>query len=311
MNGNYAIPNDFRFSPRYELRFENKYGFKEGHGLESLVLPSTYNMKNRKNLIITRNIDNGQKWWALATINNAAYDWFKFCEDNKLTAPPKDLRIWSLPIGSGAATTMFNHGLFKHTAAANLSALCDFFLTGTTIRKIVLSTLLDLIGPYIVICNTDSKSDSYSIYEPICHELAHASHFQQLGKTDFSRYAWWADVFDYEFRCILESGAPYGNASSSGNGPCGVTEMWAYTMGYYLSDTTYSGCRLDFPGKKEKYWFKPDALWELIIYGNITCQQAANCLKPEIKSVDDFVNRLISNNPTKKNIIKYLYYDKY
>lgn len=40
-NGNYVITNDFNLSPRYELRFENKYGFKEGYSLGCLVLPDT------------------------------------------------------------------------------------------------------------------------------------------------------------------------------------------------------------------------------------------------------------------------------
>lgn len=151
-----------------------------------------------------------------------------------------------------------------------------------------------------------AMSDSYKIYEPICHELAHASHFQQLGKTDFSRCSWWADVFDYELGCILESGDPYGDATSGGNGPCGVTEMWAHTMGYYLSNATY-GIGTSFPKAYKSYWFKPDALWDLITNKVITCKQAADCLKPEIKSVKSFADRLINTYPTKKSIIENAY----
>ena len=304
-DGNYSISNDFTLTPRYELRFENKYGFKEGYSLGCLVLPATRDMKKSKNLDISRS--DSQKWWSLATINNAAYDWFKFCENNNITKPANNLRIWALKIGSGASTLMLHHGLFNYTNVSNAVSFIALKSSNpyVIIADVALKALIQLVGPDITICDIDSITDSREIYENICHEMAHATHFQKLGSTDIGRCLWWSRVFDYELAYISSPG--YGAESYIGSGPCGVTEMWAYAMGYYLQNKSYSLSRKTFPRSHMAYWFKPDALWDLLISGDITPKQASDCLIPAVTTVSDFKDKLISNNPTKQTIIENTY----
>lgn len=304
-NGNYAITNDFNLSPRYELRFENKYGFKEGYGIGCLVLPATYNMQNSRNVEIKQ--EDSHKWWSLATVNNAAYDWFKFCEDNNITKPAGDLRIWLMKVAEGASTLMLHHGLFNYT---NASKIMDYIaLTSSNpyvlLADVALKALIQLIGPDITLCGIESVTESKEIYDTICHELAHATHFQKLGNNDMNRCAWWCNVFNYELEYISDPG--YGDGSYNGSGPCGVTEMWAYAMGYYMQNSTYSLKKTVFPRDYCNYWFKPDALWDLLISGDITPKEAADCLVPSVVCVDDFKEMLANNSPEKSGIIESTY----
>lgn len=303
--GHYSILNDFKSSPRFELRFENQYGFQEGYSLGCLVLPATYDMKKSKNVDIEQ--AKSHKWWSLATINNAAYDWFKYCEINNITKPANNIRIWALTIFEGASTIMLQHGLFNYTTVSQVISFLALKSMDPTaiISDLALKALLQIIGPDITLCGIESLTSSTDIYESICHELAHATHFQQLGSSDIGRCLWWSNVFDYELAHLTSPS--YGDVSYIGSGPCGVTEMWAYTMGYYMRNTTYSFTSTTFPRSGQAYWFKPDALWDLIIANDITCKQAADCLVPAVTSVDAFVNKLVENNPSKQTIIENTY----
>lgn len=304
-DGNYAITNDFNHTPRYELRFENVYGFQEGYSLNSLVLPATYNMKNSRNVDIKQK--DSHKWWSLATVNNAAYDWFKFCEDNGISKPSGDLRIWLMKVAEGAATLMLHHGLFNYTNASKIMAFIALTSPNpyALLNDALLKALIQLIGPDITLCGIETVTESKKIYETICHELAHATHFQKLGNNDISRCAWWCNVFDYELEYLSDPG--YGDESYNGSGPCGVTEMWAYAMGYYMQKSTYSFKSTTFPRSYSQYWFKPDALWDLLISGTITPKEAADCLVPSVKCINDFKEMLVNNNPGKKGIIESTY----
>lgn len=304
-NGYYSISNDFNLTPRYELRFENKYGFKEGYSLGCLILPATCNMKNTKNLDITQS--DSHKWWSLATINNAAYDWFKYCEDNNLTKPASNLRIWALTVGAGASTVMLHHGLLNYTTVSNVVSFLALKSSNPFVimADVALKALIQLVGPDITICGINSITDSQEIYENICHEMAHATHFQQLGNTDIGRCLWWSLVFDYELAHLTSPG--YGAESYVGSGPCGVTEMWAYAMGYYLQKINYSITTTNFPRSSSAYWFKPDALWDLLVAGDITAKQASDCLVSSVTTVSNFKDKLIANNPSKQTIIENTY----
>ena len=54
-------------------------------------------------------------------------------------------------------------------------------------------------------------------------------------------------------------------------------------------------------------WFRPDALWDLIADHHITPKQAADCLVPQVGSVQEFVEQLIKNHPSKKTVIEQTY----
>ena len=308
--GNYSICNDFRLQPRFELRFENKYGFKSGYGIGSLVLPSTMNMKYHKNIDIDK--DSGHKWWVLATINNAGYDWFRYCELNNITKPAGDLRIWALTAFSGASTIMLHHGLFNHTVLGNIITFISWGLSLenplAAAADLFLKNLVKWIGPDITVCDVESMQDSYQIYEYVCHELAHATHFQSVGSNDWDRCEWWIDVFDYELMHL--SSPTYGEADSPLNGPCGVTEMWAYAMGYYMRNLKYFRNGNSYNGTIGLFWFKPEFLWDLLTDNVVSSTNASKCLKYNVLDIDSFIDELIKLYPDKKTEIEDAYNDE-
>ena len=76
------------------------------------------------------------------------------------------------------------------------------------------------------------------IYSITCHELAHASHFMQVGKD------WWDKFIIYILTSYVSTGETYGNGSGENAGYCAVGEMWAYYMQNRMFNDRYGeSCR--------------------------------------------------------------------
>lgn len=128
-------------------------------------MPATYDMGKNHNATLKHS--SSKKWWAMGIINNAACDWFKFCEDNDITKPSDDLRIWCLSYGVGGASVMLHHGMFNHT---NVGKVLSFLAACSNdphiiIGDLALKALIQLVGPDLVICDIDDSSDPRNIYE--------------------------------------------------------------------------------------------------------------------------------------------------
>jgi hypothetical protein len=63
------------------------------------------------------------------------------------------------------------------------------------------------------------------LYRTTIHELAHASHFRQVGVSYWSKYASFIVTND------LNGVHVYGDASLPNAGYCGIGEMWGYYIG--------------------------------------------------------------------------------
>lgn len=285
--GHYEMTNVFGSTPTRKLSFNNVEGFSCRYITQRKDI-----WKNKTFDIDSWSIDTNpeSQSWALANINNAAYDWYKYCESTGIQKPANNLRIMAIEPASGASTLMLAHGMMYHLNIPQILHISfrsyyDQFIYSTFYG--IVCFVLQLLGPDVVVCGIDNCSSSM-IYEYISHELSHASHFQQLGSTNSARCDWWSDVFSYELTNIIESGGEdtYGSASDPGNGPCGVTEMWAHAVGDFFLNMKYGLSR------DTVYWFKNKALEHLFLSGLITPKNAYDQLQPGVTDISIFKNQL-------------------
>lgn len=284
------------YHPRYELRFENKYGFKIGYGVQ-LIMPITANMEdqNRVTYIYSANY----KFWASCIINNAAYDWYKRCEKEGMPTPPNDLYIWAMEMAGGAACPMFHHKTLQKSGLSIPAIVGQYFgFDNDMINFNLLNRILELVAPDVVIFGVDESSVE-ELYRRTCHELSHATHFQRVGSNVDERALWWCDVIQYEVACgIIDS--PYEATGVPHSGKVGVTEMWAHAVGHI--------CQYEYQNKNVgaflyNYWFKPEVILDL--YGSgLTLQEINQSMTSEICSLQDFKEQLIEDNSTCDSLIR-------
>ena len=309
--GHYETPNVFYSSPSRVISFKNQEGFLGRYVTQVSDLWKKKTLDQSSWYIDS--ITDGRNW-ALANINNAAYDWYEYCESSGIQKPANNLRFMAIEPAGGASTLMLAHGMMYHL---NISEIMERVFQSTYQQLIVmahyylLSPIISLFGPDVVICGINVCSSSM-IYEYISHELSHASHFQQLGQTNSARCSWWSNVFSYELTNIIESGVEdtYGSASDPGNGPCGVTEMWAFCMGCYRLYDYTSNTNTTYPG--DSYWFRPEFAWDLVRkYSYITPVQLFGAMTGEITDITSLKNKLKTLYPSICNQIDSLYHAYY
>ena len=108
-------------------------------------------------------------------MNNAAYDYISRCasSDLDLKAPPQDLRIWIFKNLSCSSAAMLHHGAFVES-----NDLIQRYLGGY-------SSLLKTFLPDITIGAKAGDGEFVDLYSAVMHEMAHASHYAQVGNS------WW------------------------------------------------------------------------------------------------------------------------
>ena len=303
-NGYYSTPNVFGTNAlSRKVSFQNSYGFSCMHGflLGPLLTPKTITVQDNWNI----NTSGEHKYWVLANINNAAYDWFSYCDTTGIQMPANDIRIsaLSMNIGNSGSTVMLKHGMSYFVVPSDvISLMAGIPLPSTIPNFLPLRLMIQLILPDIFIIEDDSTVSSKNINKTVTHELAHASHFQQLGSNYFARCWWWKDVFDYEVAQIILSDGnnPYGSEADNGSGPCGVTEMWAYAMGYFGCSDYYGYS--SYPDTKD-HWFKDSVLYSFFINNQITPKNAFDLLMPEVRNIHTFASELKQEYPELSNTI--------
>lgn len=279
-------------NPRFELRFENKYGFKLGYGMD-LILPVTYNMEGYRSFTFGKD---ELKPWVLCTINNAAYDWYKRCDEEGMPTPPEDLRIWAMKIAGGAACPMFHHNTLVQSGLSIYAIIGKYFgFDVNSSNAGFMSRLIEWVAPDVVIFDVDTASTA-TLYQSTCHELSHATHFQKLGSNDNQRASWWADVIQYEIACGIGSGGdPYEMAGVPHEGKAGVTEMWAHAAGNIML-YEFWGIVLNAYPKVKDYWFRPEIVWEMYKLG-ISLGDINRSMREDVVSLTDFKWQLEEDNP--------------
>lgn len=285
-DGYYEMPKEFSSTLRYRLVFENEKGFSIGFNL--VLVPasvSTLGKSGPEGVSAEISSSSEQKLFRRCVINNAAYDYISRCkyEDMNILPPPYDLRLWIFYSLESSSAVMLHHG------AAIESELISTYLGE-------FAPLLEYFMPDVTIGVKD-KDDYASLYSVVCHELAHASHFAQVGT------AYWNKYIRYIIESYVTTGDAYGDGLSADAGYCGVGESWAYYLESMMFKERYGG---SIPTFGSSYWFYPQ-IFRYLDERGVTRSDIFSVLEGNVASKADLKSALIRNFPQKRTIIEQVF----
>lgn len=282
--GAYQFKKRFSGTPRYRIIFQNKKGFGIGLNL-LLVQGSVSTLGKNPSTGVDYNItaSSDRKLFCRAVVNNAAYDYYRMCEqeDCNVPAPPKNLRIWLFQRLSCSSAPMLRQGTILDKGLFS-KYLGEY-------RKLISMFLPDITVGL-------SGADTYAgIYSRAIHELAHSSHFMQVGLD------WWDRYIMYILESfLLSGGTTYGAGTENGSGYCEVGEMWGYYMQNQLYMTRYS---LSSTSMGMSYWFCPQIFLYMDERG-LGYNKIIKALNSQVKDIDDLKSQLYSLYPEQKSMIQ-------
>ena len=282
-DGYYQMSRQFSANPRYRLVFKNKHGF--GIGFNLLFCPASFSTLGKHSpsgVDVEVSSASERKLFTRCVVNNAAYDYYEKCRDGEKTlrTPPGNLRIWLFQKMRWSSAPMLQQGVL---------------IDGSTVAKFLgdYSFLVKMFLPDITL-GLSGSDDYESIYSITVHELAHASHFMQVGKD------YWNSFVTYIMTSFVTSGfVTYGVGTEEGYGYCEVVEMWAYYMQTVFHNDRYP--------EREKvygttYWFSPQIFMYLDERG-LTRYRIFDALTSDIADRDKLKKKLISLYPNMKSKI--------
>lgn len=283
-DGNYKIDKKFNSNPRYRIVFKNKAGFAIGFNL--LLQPasaSTLGKQASTGVSVEVNSSSDRKLFSRCVVNNSAYEYFEKCrkDDSAINTPPSNLRIWLFQKLKTGSAVMLRQGV-----------LLDKSKLGQYLGEY--SFLLKIFLPDITL-GLSGLDDYAGIYATTVHELAHASHFMQVGKDYWDTYA------DFIISSFISSGfVTYGSGTEENHGYCEVGEMWAYYLESQYYRERYSSPNAVFG---TGYWFYP----QIFLYLNergLECDKIFPALTSDVIDRATLQKKLISLNPQFKSAIK-------
>lgn len=237
-DGNYTMDRSFTSEIRYRIVFQNKKGFAIGlNKVLETASASTLGKNGPEGVSITIDKNSDRKLYTRSVVNNAAYEYYEKCKENgsELPEPPANTRIWLFQFLEESSCVMLQHG-----------AMIDDTFIGNFLGDY--SKVVKMFLPDITL-GLKGQEDYSSIYSMTTHELAHASHFTQVGKEYWNKYA------DYILRSFFETGGElYGSGSGDNAGYCEIGEMWAYYMQNRLYKDRYGE---DNATIGTSFWFRP------------------------------------------------------
>lgn len=286
-DGYYTIPKKFSAKLRYRLMFKNEKDFAIGFNL--ILLPASRSTLGKAsaegiNVTITKNSD--RKLFLRSVVNNAVYDYISRCseEDLNLTLPPKDLRIWLFGGLEASSAVMIHH------KAVVTHRYLDKFLGP-------FSSILAFFAPDITI-GTKNMHSYKDVYRSVTHELAHSSHFAQVG-TEY-----WNNYIEYILKSYFKSGGmTYGNGDVEYAGHCEIGEMWAYYLSSKMYQDRYGG---PFPQFGTGYWFNPQIFRYLDDRG-FAPSDFLSALKSRVTDTSLLRQSLVELYPSRRNIIEQVF----
>ena len=288
-DGYYQLPKKYSSTPRYRLVFKNSAGFSIG--LNLILVPasvSTLGTGPAAGVDVHIDTESDGALWRRAVVNNAAYDYIARCasSDLDLKTPPQDLRIWIFKNLSSSSAAMLHHGAFVGS-----NELIQRYLGGY-------SSLLKTFLPDLTIGAKAGNGEFVDLYSAVMHEMAHASHYAQVGN------AWWNPYITYVIRSYVTEGRQaYGSGSGEDAGYCEVGEMWAYFMESVLFQDRYGG---DLPAFGTSFWFYPQ-IFRYLYERGMTCADIYKALKPGVTSRDDLQDELVMLFPEQERTISQVF----
>jgi hypothetical protein len=286
-DGYYQINKTYSSKIRYRLVFKNSLGFAIGFNL--LLVPASTSAMGKNSpegvdLHITSSSE--RKLFCRAVVNNAAYEYITKCSAEGMTikAPPTTTRFWLFQEIGSSSSPMLQQGTFLSSGA--IASLLDKYLGAY-------KELLKIFLPDITL-GLDGADDYRTIYARTCHELAHASHFAQVGKT------YWDKFIIYILTSYVSSEKVYGNGDEENAGYCEVGEMWGYYMENMMYRDRYGD---DSFARGTSYWFYPQILMYLDERG-MNRSMIFKALTQDVRDRDALQTKLQSLYPENDSIIE-------
>ena len=286
-DGYYSISKKFSANLKYRLVFKNEKGFAICFNL--ILVPASTSALGKgpaSGLSVTITRDSDRTLFLRSVVNNAAYDYISRCsaDDMNLTLPPGDLRIWLLSKLEASSAIMVHHKV-----AVSHSLVKDFLG--------FFATLISYFAPDVTIGTANMYSYA-DVYRTVCHELAHCSHFSQVGKDYWNRYV------EYILRAYLKSGgSAYGDGSAEYAGYCEIGEMWAYYLESVMYRERYGG---PMPQFGTGYWFSPQIFRYLDDRG-FSRSDFLSVMQPDVTSVEVLRDRLMAKFPDRSGMISQVF----
>ncbi len=287
-NGYYEMSKKFSTELNYSIVFKNKEDFSIGLNLIlSPASASNIGKASPSGLSKTITKDSGNVLFKRCVVNNAAYDYIQRCARNKfnLTNPPAGLRIWILHNLKYSGAVMMRQG-----------TVLDNALFRTFLGEYV--GLIKIFLPDLAIGLKDCD-DYRDIYSTASHELAHSSHFAEVGVDYWNKY------LRYRIKALV-NGKKYGDGKGTDAGYCEVAEMWAYYMQSVMYKERYGG---NLPTYGNGFWFKPE-IFRYLHTNGLTCGNIFSACEPDVHSKDALEKELIAQFPSKRSKIVQAF-DKY
>ncbi|MFV0291621.1 MAG: hypothetical protein ACK5IJ_12110 [Mangrovibacterium sp.] len=284
-NGHYSMDSKFGIGPHYAIVFDNAKGF-EIYGNWGPLAKANYNMGWHDKKGHSRDLYKNSTSWDWCAVNNAAYDYYNFCNKEGISTPPSSLKIWVFRhFENASCAPMFNklHAMYGFKTNNGVANFFNFFLNFAT--NSILMWFQPLMPDITIGCK---GSNTKEIYNTVNHELAHASHFVKAGQQ------FWADYVSY-----IITYKNYGNTSDRNSGVCGVGEMWGYAIGSIQEKTKYGSVTTH----GHTNWFKPQIISELYHEKILSIKQIHDCMTSSVRSHLDLRNKMVTNHPSLKDKI--------
>ena len=291
-DGYYQLPKKFSSAPRYRLVFKNSAGFSIG--LNLILVPASVSTLGKGPAAgVDAHIDASSDGalFRRAAVNNAAYDYIARCSsaDLDIKAPPQDLRIWIFKDLKCSSCAMLHHGAFVDS-----NDLIQRYLGAYV-------SLLKVFLPDITIGAGGGEAEFIDLYSSTMHEMAHASHYAQVGN------AWWNPYITYILQSYVTEGRmTYGSGTMENAGYCEIGEMWAYFLESVLFQDRYGG---DLPTFGTSFWFYPQ-IFRYLYERGMTCAQLFRSLKSGVTSRDDLLDALVELYPERESTLAQVF-DRY
>lgn len=290
-NGNYVMNKKFYVDPKYKVVFRNQLGFTIwGDG--RFMFPAQQIIGKQSKSGFSKVFTADDNAWDCCAINNAASDYYDFCNDSYILLPPVDLKIWAMNKIQASSAPMLRR-ISSNIITTWGDNLVEYILNdiyGSLITELV-HTLHEVL-PDIVI---GTKNKSYDIIaRSTFHELSHTSHFMQVGEEYWSKY----------IAYILSYGS-YGDGTGINAELCGIGEMWGYTIGNLYRNTKFPQVveNTSFPQYISSNWIKPHVFWLLLNTEIMNIKQIYNCLLSDVETYEELINKMITKYPDKTQAV--------
>lgn len=286
-NGHYKMSRSYSSDLRYRLMFKNMKGFSQG--INNILLAASVSALGTypaSGCSVTISDGSDYSQFTRCVVNNAGYDYYKACEKSSgaLPQPPKDLRIWSLPLLSGSFNVMMHHGVLLETFEPLHAVLGELAIVARMAQP----------DAYLGLEGCSSYNDAY---ERALLVFAQAGHFSRVTKD------WW---YEYVLSAIgsaaFETFAQLLGEVTEGidaGAHAEVVNAWSNYCRTVLYRRNYPDSQAVFEGGRS-------GGTQILLYldeRGLGLESLAQLLSPDLTDMDMLKQKLLSFFPQNKTII--------